>query len=253
MSSSSDLSGRVALVTGAGSGIGAACARELAGLGAVVVVADLSGTAADEVAAQIEEAGGAALSRAVDVTDVERVEALVDEIVRKAGGLHIAVNNAGVAVPVTPLADVTDEQWHHVTSVNLDGVFYCLRAELRVMRVGGGGSVVNLSSVLGKVARPGSAPYTATKHAVIGLTRGAAVDHAADGIRVNAIGPGFIRTPLLLGRHDAEALESVTERWPLHRLGAPEEIARAVAWLAGDASSFVTGAYLPVDGGYLAC
>ena len=240
------------LIVGAGI-VGAACARELARLGAVVAVADVSTTAADEVAASIEQAGGRAFSRSVDVTEAEHVEALVDDVVRQAGGLHIAVNNAGVAVPMTPIADVTVEEWQRVTAVNLDGVFFCLRAEIRVMRAAGGGSVVNMSSVLGKVARPGTAAYTATKHAVIGLTRGAAVDHAADGIRVNAVGPGFIRTPLLLSRHDAEALDTVTERWPLRRLGAPEEIAQAVAWLAGDASSFVTGAYLPVDGGYLAC
>lgn len=252
--SASDLSGRVALVTGAGSGIGAACARELGRLGAVVAVADLLADAAAEVAASVEQAGGTAYAVQVDVTDARSVQAMVDEVHRRGQGLHIAVNNAGVAIPMTPVADVTDEQWRHVLSVNLDGVFFCLRAEVRLMRAGGqGGSIVNMSSVLGRVARPGTAAYTATKHAVIGLTKGAALDHAADGIRVNAVGPGFIRTPLLLGRHDDAALKQVTDRWPLGRLGEAEEIAQAVAWLAGDASSFVTGACLPVDGGYLAC
>lgn len=248
-----DLSERVALVTGAGSGIGAACARELARLGAVVAVADLPGSAAEAVSSSIVQAGGEAFPVFVDVADAESVDSMVDDVVRHAGGLQIAVNNAGVAIPPTPLAEVTDEHWRHVTAVNLDGVFFCLRAEVRVMRAAGGGSIVNMSSVLGRVSRPGSAAYTATKHAVIGLTKGAALDHAADGIRVNAVGPGFIRTPLLMGRHDDEALRSVTERWPLRRLGEAQEIAQAVAWLAGDASSFVTGACIPVDGGYLAC
>ncbi len=248
----SELEGRVALVTGAGSGIGAACAQVLAGLGALVVVADLSSEAAGRVAASLEEAGGHAVACTVDVTDPQAVGAMVDDVVRETGRLE-AVNNAGVAVPMTPVADLTDEQWRHVISVNIDGVFYCLRAEIRVMRARGGGSIVNMSSVLGKLARPGTAAYTATKHAVVGLTRGAAVDHAADGVRVNAVGPGFIRTPLLEGRHTTEALESVTARWPMRRLGTPDEVAHTVAWLAGDASSFVTGAYFPVDGGYLAC
>ena len=247
-----DLTGRVALVTGAGSGIGAATATLLAGLGAEVVVADLSPDSAERVAGEIVAGGGTAYAVAVDVTDASSVDTQVAGVVQRSGGLHIAVNNAGVAVPMVPLADLTDEHWRHVTSVNLDGVFHCLRAELRVMRAGGGGAIVNMSSVLGKVARPGSAAYVGTKHAVIGLTRGAAVDHAADGIRVNSIGPGFIRTPLLEGRHTEQALAEVTSRWALDRLGEPDEIAQAVAWLVSDASSFVTGTHLAVDGGYLA-
>jgi len=249
--SSTDLTGRVALVTGGGAGIGAACARELAGLGAVVVVADLSAERAGEVAGTIQESGGTAFARMVDVTDAAAVDALVDDVVGQLGSLHIAVNNAGVAVPMTPVADVPDEDWRRVMSINLDGVFWCLRAELRAMRAGSGGSIVNMSSVLGTVSRAGSAAYTATKHAVIGLTKGAAIDHAADGIRVNAVGPGFIRTQLLVGRHEPAALDALAGTWPMGRLGDPEEIGRAVAWLAGDAASFVTGAYIPVDGGYL--
>lgn len=251
--SNSDLTGRVALVTGAGSGIGEACAWELARLGAAVAVTDLSGDAAELVATSIEDAGGVAFSRQLDVADPDSVDACVEDVVREAGGLHVAVNNAGIALPMNPLTEVTDDQWRTVLAVNLSGVFHCLRAELRAMRASGGGSIVNVSSVLGRVARPGSAAYTATKHGVIGMTLGAAVDHAADGIRVNAVGPGFVRTPLLLRRHDEAALAAVTDRWPLERLGEPVEIAQAVAWLASDASSFVTGTCLPVDGGYLAC
>ncbi len=247
-----DLTGRVALVTGGGSGIGAACARALAALGAHVAVTDLSTSAAEGVAAAIEADGGRAFARTLDVTDARAVDEVVDSVVREAGGLDIAVNNAGVTVPVLPVADVPDEDWRRVTSTNLDGVFYCLRAEARVLRARGGGSIVNMSSIMGRISRFGSAPYTATKHAVIGLTKGAALDHARDGIRVNAVGPGFIRTPLIEARYTEEDEEALGSRWPMRRMGTADEVGQTVAWLAGDASSFVTGAYFPVDGGYLA-
>jgi NAD(P)-dependent dehydrogenase (short-subunit alcohol dehydrogenase family) len=248
----SDLTGRVALVTGGGSGIGAACARALAALGAHVVVADIAAPAAAGVVAGIEADGGRALARTLDVTDPQAVDEAVEAVVRDAGGLDIAVNNAGVTVPILPIADVPDDDWHRVTSINLDGVFYCLRAETRVMRARGGGSIVNMSSVMGRISRFGSAPYTATKHAVIGLTKGAALDHAQDGIRVNAVGPGFIRTPLIEARYTDEDEQVISSRWPMRRMGTPDEVGQVVAWLAGDTSSFVTGAYFPVDGGYLA-
>lgn len=248
-----DLTGRVALVTGGGSGIGAACARALAALGAHVAVTDISAASAEGVAAAIEADGGRAFARTVDVTDARAVDEVVEAVVREAGGLDIAVNNAGVTVPILPVADVPDDDWRRVTSINLDGVFYCLRAETRVMRArGGGGSIVNMSSVMGKISRYGSAAYGATKHAVIGLTKGAALDHAQDGIRVNAVGPGFIRTPLIEARYTEEDEQAVSSRWPMRRMGTPDEVGQMVAWLAGDASSFVTGAYFPVDGGYLA-
>jgi NAD(P)-dependent dehydrogenase (short-subunit alcohol dehydrogenase family) len=249
----SDLTGRVALVTGGGSGIGAACARALAALGAHVVVTDISVASAEDVASGIEADGGRAFGRALDVTDARAVDAVVEAVVREAGGLDIAVNNAGVTVPIVPVADVPDDDWRRVTSINLDGVFYCLRAETRVMRArGGGGSIVNMSSIMGRISRFGSAPYSATKHAVIGLTKGAALDHAQDGIRINAVGPGFIRTPLIEARYTPEDEQAVSVRWPMRRMGTPDEVGQMVAWLAGDASSFVTGAYFPVDGGYLA-
>lgn len=250
---STDLAGRVALVTGAGSGIGAACARSLADLGALVVVADISAASAEEVASAIEARGGRASARAVDVTDARGVDELVESVVRDAGALDVAVNNAGVTVPILPVADVADDDWRRVTSINLDGVFFCLRAEARAMRaLGGGGSIINMSSVMGRISRFGSAAYSATKHAVIGLTKGAALDHAQDGIRVNAVGPGFIRTPLIEARYIDEDEQALGSRWPMRRMGTPDEVGQMVAWLAGDASSFVTGAYFPVDGGYLA-
>lgn len=249
----SDLRGRVALVTGGGSGIGAGCARALAALGAHVAVTDISVASAEGVAAAIEADGGRAFARALDVTDARAVDELVEAVVEEAGGLDVAVNNAGVTVPILPVADVPDDDWRRVTSINLDGVFYCLRAETRIMRARGtGGSIINMSSVMGRISRYGSAAYGATKHAVIGLTKGAALDHAQDGIRVNAVGPGFIRTPLIEARYTAEDEQAVSSRWPLRRMGTPDEVGQLVAWLAGDAASFVTGAYYPVDGGYLA-
>ncbi len=248
-----DLTGRVALVTGGGSGIGAASARALAALGAHVAVTDISAGSAEGLAAAIAADGGRAFARTVDVADARAVDEMVEAVVQEAGGLDIAVNNAGVTVPILPIADVPDDHWRRVTSINLDGVFYCLRAEARVMRARGGGSIVNMASIMGRISRFGSAPYTATKHGVIGLTKGAALDHAQDGIRVNAVGPGFIRTPLIEARYTDADEQVISSRWPMRRMGTPDEVAQMVAWLAGDASSFVTGAYFPVDGGYLAC
>jgi NAD(P)-dependent dehydrogenase (short-subunit alcohol dehydrogenase family) len=247
-----DLSGKVAVVTGGGSGIGAACARLLGQRGATVTVLDLDGAAAQRVAAEVADGGGQARPYAVDVTDAVAVDGAFKAVVDLLGGVDVLVNNAGIALPMTPLADLDDDSWRRVMSVNLDGLFFCLRAGLRVMRTAGSGSVVNMSSVLGAVGRHHSAAYVASKHAVVGLTRGAAIDHGPDGIRVNAVGPGFIRTPLLESRHSEQGLADLASSWPLRRVGRPEEIAEMVAWLAGDASSYVTGAYFPVDGGYLA-
>jgi NAD(P)-dependent dehydrogenase (short-subunit alcohol dehydrogenase family) len=252
MTTESGLVDKVAVVTGGGSGIGEACARLLARRGAVVAVLDVEGAAAESVARSALQDGGRAHPYRVDVTDSAAVDDAFATVVEDLGGVHVLVNNAGVALPMTALADLDDEDWRRVMSVNLDGVFYCLRAAVRVMRAAGAGSVVNMSSVLGAVGRQDSAAYVATKHAVVGLTRGAAIDHGADGIRVNAVGPGFVRTPLLESRHTEDGLTALASGWPLRRVGSPEEIAEVVAWLAGDAASYVTGAYIPVDGGYLA-
>lgn len=243
---------KVAVVTGAGSGIGRACALLLAQRGATVAAFDVDAAAAERVCAEIGETGGRARAYEVDVTDPAAVDTAFHAVVDDLGGVHVLVNNAGLALPMVPLADLDDAGWRRVMSVNLDGLFFCLRAALRIMRSSGGGSVINMSSVLGAVGRHHSAAYVASKHAVVGLTRGAAIDHGPDGIRVNAVGPGFIRTPLLESRHTEQGLEELAAGWPLRRVGRPEEIAEMVAWLAGDASSYVTGAYLPVDGGYLA-
>jgi NAD(P)-dependent dehydrogenase (short-subunit alcohol dehydrogenase family) len=240
------------VVTGGASGIGASCAAVLGRRGATVAVLDVDGEAAQGVCDTLVAAGARAHAYRVDVTDPSAVDDAFSRVVGDLAGVHVLVNNAGLAIPMVSLADLDDQSWRRVMSLNLDGVFFCLRAALRLMRTGGGGSIINMSSVLGVVGRRDSAAYVASKHAVLGLTRGAAIDHGPDGIRVNAVGPGFIRTPLLESRHSEQGLAELAAGWPLRRVGTPEEVAELVAWLASDASSYVTGAYLPVDGGYLA-
>ena len=247
------LEGKVALVTGGGSGIGEACVAGLARSGAVVAVLDRDGHQAERVAAAVGGAGGSAFALTLDVQDEAAVDAAVAQVVERAGGLHIAVNNAGISAPARPIADCsTDTSGRRVHAVNLDGLFFCLRAELRVMRAGGGGSIVNLASILAQVARPGSGPYISSKHAVLGLTRAAALDHAADGIRVNAVGPGHTRTPLFANVIEEPVRVALERSYPGGRLALPPEIAEMIVWLASDASSFANGAFYPVDGGYLA-
>lgn len=241
-----DLTDRVALVTGGGSGIGAACVRELSALGALVVVADRASVAAREVAAGV---GGPALAVTADVTDPDDVETMVAAATERFGRLDIAVNNAGVGQRIkAATADTRWESWREVVSVNLEGVFLCLRAELAVMPAGG--SIVNLGSVMGAVASPGATPYVAAKHGLVGLTKTAALEYAALGIRVNTVAPGFVDTPLL--RLDGPGRARVEAAHPLGRLGTAEEVAAVVAFVASPAASFMTGAYVPVDGGYLA-
>jgi 2-dehydro-3-deoxy-L-rhamnonate dehydrogenase (NAD+) len=245
------LEGRAALVTGAARSIGESCARKLASCGARVAVCDIDRAGAERVAEEIAAAGGEAIALAFDVTDSAAVDAAVDEAVERLGALDIAVNNAGVTSEGALTGELGDEGWRAILSVNLDGVFFCTRAEIRVMRERGGGSIVNMASILSSAAFRNHVAYTASKHAVVGLTRGAAVDHAADGIRVNAVAPGFIRTPLIEVL-SPEEIEAVAQVHPLGRLGECEEVAEMVAWLASDASSFATGSVYNVDGGYLA-
>jgi len=247
-----DVEGKVALVTGGGSGIGEQISMLLAASGAQVAVADRQLDAAREVAHRIVADGGSAVPLHLDVTDPDAVQRTVDGLVDSHGGLHIGINNAGIGGGGALPSEYPLDAWRTVMSVNLDGVFYCQRAELAAMRAAGtGGAIVNMASILGQVAAPRSIAYVAAKHAVVGLTRAAAVAHAPDGIRVNAVGPGYIDTPLL-GGIPAEGKEALVAMHPIGRLGTAVEVAHLAVWLASDAASFATGAYYPIDGGYLA-
>lgn len=247
----STLEGKVVFVTGGGSGIGEACALAFSQEGASVAVADVDMVAAERVVAHIEKEGGKAKAYKLDVTDDIAVGNVILEAEKDMGALHIGVNNAGIGGDIGPTAEQTVSGWHKVISVNLDGVFYCMRHEIAAMKRSGGGSIVNMASILGAVGFAGSAAYVAAKHGVIGLTQASAIEYATENIRVNAVGPGFIKTPLLKALPE-DSLGGIAALHPMNRLGSPEEVAALVLFLASSASSFITGSYYPVDGGYLA-
>jgi len=239
------------LVTGAARGIGAACAARLADDFPVVVLGDLDRQALVETATRVEQAGARALALAVDVTQEAAVDAAVAAAVEAGPGLAAAVNCAGIGGPRQTLAEYDLDAWRTVIDVDLSGVFLFMRAELRAMRAAGRGSIVNISSVMGQAAAPFAPAYTAAKHAVEGLTKSAALAHAADGVRVNSVAPGFIDTELLRTRSTEEQLAELAGRHPLSRLGMADEVAEVVAFLASARGSFVTGSRYRVDGGYL--
>jgi len=252
MNASYDFRGAVALVTGGASGIGEACVRALAAAHAQVVVADLTLEAAERLAGELDDGSGRVVPAQVDVSDQARVEALGAHIEATLGRLDLAVNSAGIGVTNQPVVDHDPEMWRNVLAVNLDGTFLSLRMELDLIRrTAGRGSIVNLASVLGHRGWAGSAAYVASKHAVIGLTRTAALENAEQGVRVNSVSPGFIETPLLVERHDAEARAAMGALHPVQRLGSPEEVAATVLWLLSDSAAFVTGADVAVEGGFL--
>jgi NAD(P)-dependent dehydrogenase (short-subunit alcohol dehydrogenase family) len=240
--------GKVAIVTGAGSGIGEACATLLARRGAKVLVADVRAAPAEAVAAAI---GDAARPHVVDVTDPAACEAMVAAAVETFGRLDVAVNNAGIGGPQAPTGEYPLDGWAAVIAVNLSGVFYCMRAEIAAMLAAGGGSIVNMASILGSVGFAQSVAYVSAKHGVVGMTKTAAVEYARQGLRVNAVGPGFIETPLLAAA-SPEIVAGVAGLHPLGRLGRSEEVAELVAFLASDRASNTTGAYYVTDGGYTA-
>ena len=250
-----DMAGRVALVTGGASGIGRAAALEFAQAGAKVVVADLDHAGGGETEALIAERGGDSRFVPTDVTQSREVEALVGRVVEDYGRVDCAFNNAGIAGEIALLADYEEEMWDRVIGVNLKGVWLCMKYEIRQMLRQGGGAIVNTASVLGLVGGARSpVAYTASKHGVVGLTKTAALSYADAGIRINAVCPGYIKTPLLepIFKLYPEREEHLVTLHPAGRLGTPEEVAKAVVWLSSDEASFVTGHSMTVDGGYVA-
>lgn len=251
---STDASGKVALVTGASSGLGEATAIRLARDGARVVLAARRVEQSEGVVRRIRESGGEAQFVAADVSRAEDVERLVKATLDRFGRLDWAVNNAGIVGPrFTPLADVTEEFWDKVMSVNLKGVWLCMKHEIPAMLAGGGGAIVNVASIYGlKPSDIGHGPYVTSKHAVVGLTKSAATDYGQMNIRINAVAPGFTHSEMVdVNRPGAaEIYKTLSERHSAQkRLGDAEEVANAIAWLCSDQASFVNGAVLPIDGG----
>lgn len=245
--------GKVALVTGAASGIGRAVALGYANEGASVVVSDVDDRAGQETIELIRQAGGEAAYFHADVSDPAACQALVDFTLQTYSRLDMACNNAGIGGESNPTGAYSIEGWNKVIDVNLSGVFYCMRYEIPAMLQNGGGAIVNMASILGQAAFAGAPAYVAAKHGVLGLTKTAALEYGQQGIRVNAIGPAFIQTPMIATLENDPALNAMlVSKHPIGRLGQPEEVAELTLWLSSDKASFVTGAYYPVDGGYLA-
>lgn len=245
------LSGKTAIITGSGSGIGKAAAELFAREGANVIVSDINEDHGKSVAETIQKNGGKAFFIAADSTKPEDNEELVKGAVQQFGSLDIAVNNAGIGGPLGLTGEYPIDGWQKVININLSGVFYGLRYQLPAM-LGKGGSIINVASILGAVASKLSPAYVAAKHGVVGLTKAAALEYADKNIRVNSIGPGYIKTPLVTNTLGEDALNGLIALHPIGRLGEPGEVAELMLWLASGKSSFVTGAYYPVDGGYLA-
>jgi len=243
---------KVALVTGAGSGMGLSTANAFAEAGASVALADVNEFAVRAAAEQLVGAGHMAIALGCDVSHDGEVKAMVEQTVSTFGSLDAAFNNAGVQSPAVDIADSTSEEFERVTAINLRSVWSCMKYELLQMRKQGSGAIVNNSSIGGLIGLPGRAIYHASKHGVIGLTRSAALEYASKGIRINAICPGTIDTPMVreMIAKDPEAMKEIMREQPIGRLGRAEEIASAVLWLCGPGSTFVIGQALAVDGGF---
>ncbi|WDF53786.1 SDR family NAD(P)-dependent oxidoreductase [Mucilaginibacter sp. KACC 22063] len=246
------LKDKVAIVTGAGSGIGKAVALKYAEAGAKVIVSDIVEENGQKVAEQIKQSGCEAFFIKADTAKPEDNEALVKQTVEKYGALHISCNNAGIGGPTSPVGEYPLDGWDKVISINLNGVFYGMRYQIPAILSSGGGAIINMASILGQVGFANSAAYAAAKHGVVGLTQTAAVEYASKGLRINAIGPGFINTPLIEKSLDETARQALVGLHPIGRLGEADEVAELVLWLSSDKASFVTGSYYNIDGGYLA-
>jgi len=248
------IEGKVALVTGAGSGIGRASAGAFARQGAKVVAADVAAAGGEETVRLIKQAGGDAVFVQCDVSKSAETEALVKKTVSAFGRLDCAHNNAGVAGGMAATADCTEENWDRTLSVNLKGIWLCMKHEIRQMLAQGGGAIVNASATSGLVGSKRSAAYAAACHGVVGLTKSAALEYADAGIRINAICPGVTRTPMMeqILQAGPQMEQQMIARVPMRRMATPEEIAAAVVWLCSDAASFVTGHTLVIDGGMVA-
>jgi NAD(P)-dependent dehydrogenase (short-subunit alcohol dehydrogenase family) len=243
---------KVAIVTGAGSGIGRAISLLYAAEGAKVIVSDIVEQGGNETVSAIKAKGGEAVFVKADSSKPGDGKNVVDQAVKQFGALHIAVNNAGVGGPLKPVGEYPVDGWDKVISINLSGVFYGMRYQIPAMVSSGGGSIVNIASILGRVGTRNASAYVSAKHGVIGLTETAALEYADKKIRVNSIGPGYILTPLLTKSLDAAAMKSLEGLHPMGRLGTSEEVAELALWLGSEKASFVTGSYYNVDGGYLA-
>lgn len=240
---------QVAFITGGNSGIGLSSALAIASEGANVMIADLKEN--PEVVKQLEAYGVKAAFVKCDVSNPEEVKMAVESTIQKFGRLDIALNNAGIG-DALPTHEKTIEQWQRVININLNGVFYCMKYQIEhMLKQPQGGKIINVASILGQIGDAGTAAYAAAKHGVVGLTKSAGIDYATKNIRINAIGPAYIDTPLLKDL-DKQTVEVLTSRHAMKRFGKPEEVAKVFLFLASDDSSFMTGDYIPVDGGYLA-
>lgn len=245
------LQNKSAIITGAGSGIGQAIAILYASEGASVIVSDISEKGGNETVSRITSAGGKAVFVKADTASASDHEKLVNAALKEFGGLHIAVNNAGIGGPIAPTGEYPIDGWEKVISINLSGVFFGLRYQIPAMLKSGGGSIVNMASILGMAGTANSPAYVAAKHGVVGLTKTAALEYAAKNIRINSVGPGYISTPLLDALDEA-TMKALVGLHPIGRLGTSEEVARLCLFLNSDDASFITGSYYNVDGGYLA-